>query len=435
MIQGYSILKIALLRIAVLALVMGLPTTTTAAPVEPVWSLVQQEKPALVQTLQQLVNVESGSRDKEGLDRLSALIGQRLAALGARVEYHEPSSAEIFRLYDTPDAPGKIVIGRFQGKGSRNIMLMAHMDTVYPHGTLATRPFRINGSRAYGPGIADDKGGIAAILHAVSILQAMDFREFGTLTVVINGDEEISSPASRALIQRLAAEQDVVLSCEPPLSKQDEITLATSGIGLATLMVKGKAAHAGVNPELGRNAIIELAHRILQANDLSDPEQRITFNWTLMNGGQVRNMIPDKATAWADVRVNRLADLKLIEQRYHERLATQTSLVPDTTAETGFEQRRPPLEVTDASRVLGRKAQVIYSEIGRALKVDESGAGGGTDAAFAAVSGSLAVAESFGLIGFGFHSSDEEYVDLDSIEPRLYLLVRLIMESSRASKD
>ena len=435
MIQGYSILRIALLRIAVLAFVMGLPTTTTAAPVEPVWSLVQQQKPALVQTLQQLVNVESGSRDKEGLDRLSALIGQRLAVLGARVDYHEPSSAEIFRLYDTPGVLGKIVIGRFQGNGSRNIMLMAHMDTVYPHDTLATRPFRIERSRAYGPGIADDKGGIAAILHAVSILQAMAFREFGTLTVVTNGDEEISSPASRALIQRLAAEHDVVLSCEPPLSKQDEITLATSGIGLATLTVKGKAAHAGVNPELGRNAIIELAHRILQANDLSDPEQRIKFNWTLMNGGQVRNIIPDKATAWADVRVDRLADLGLIEQRYRERIATQTSLVPDTTVEAGFEQRRPPLEVTDASRVLGRKALVIYSEIGRALKVDESGAGGGTDAAFAAVSGRPAVVESFGLIGFGFHSSDEEYVDLDSIEPRLYLLVRFIMEASRASKE
>lgn len=435
MIQSYSILRIALLRIAVLAFVMGLPTTTTAAPVEPVWSLVQQQKPALVQTLQQLVNVESGSRDKEGLDRLSALIGQRLAVLGARVDYHEPSSAEIFRLYDTPGVLGKIVIGHFQGNGSRNIMLMAHMDTVYPHDTLATRPFRIERSRAYGPGIADDKGGIAAILHAVSILQAMAFREFGTLTVVINGDEEISSPASRALIQRLAAEHDVVLSCEPPLSKQDEITLATSGIGLATLTVKGKAAHAGVNPELGRNAIIELAHRILQANDLSDPEQRIKFNWTLMNGGQVRNIIPDKATAWADVRVDRLADLGLIEQRYRERIATQTSLVPDTTVEAGFEQRRPPLEVTDASRVLGRKALVIYSEIGRALKVDESGAGGGTDAAFAAVSGRPAVVESFGLIGFGFHSSDEEYVDLDSIEPRLYLLVRFIMEASRASKD
>lgn len=368
------------------------------------------------------------------MDHLATLIGQRLERLGAHVQFRELPSAEIYRLFDTPEVLGKIVIGRFQGTGSRKIMLMAHMDTVYPRGTLAARPFRIEGSRAYGPGIADDKGGIAAILHAISVLNAMDFREVGALTVVLNGDEEVSSPASRALIQRLAAEHDVVLSCEPPLSRKDEITLATSGIGLAMLTVKGKAAHAGVNPELGRNAIMELAHRVLQANDLSDSERRIKFNWTLMNGGQVRNMIPGLATALADVRVNRLIDLTFIEQRYRERIAMQAPLVPDTTVEIGFEPRRPPLEPTDASRALARTAQVIYAELGRTLNVDESGTGGGTDAAFAAVSGRPAVAESFGLMGNGFHSSDEEYLELDSIEPRLYLLVRLIMETSRASK-
>jgi glutamate carboxypeptidase len=427
------VLKIAALRVAWIAFVVGLANPVFAAPVEPIWTLVQRERPAVVETLRQLVAIESGSRDKEGLDRLAALIGQRLAALGARVDYHEPSSSEFYRLYDTPDALGKIVIGRFQGAGASKIMLLAHMDTVYPHGTLATRPFRIEGNRAYGPGIADDKGGIAVILLALSVIKVMGFREFGTLTVVINGDEEISSPASRALIQRLAAEHDVVLSCEPPLSKKDEITLATSGIGLASLTVKGRAAHAGVNPELGRNAIIELAHRLLQLNDLSDPERRIKFNWTLMNGGQVRNTIPDQASASADVRVNRLADLAFIEQRYRERVAAQVPLVPDTTVEASFEQRRPPLEATDASRALARTAQAIYAEIGHTLNVDESGTGGGTDAAFAGASGKPAVAESFGLIGFGFHSSDEEYVDLDSIEPRLYLLARLIIEASRAA--
>lgn len=418
-----------------LVFLIGLSNHASAAPVEQVWSLVQGERPAVIETLRQLVNIESGSRDKEGLDRVAAHISQRLATLGAGVGYHETTQAEIYRLFDTPEVLGKIVIGRVSGTGSRKIMLLAHMDTVYPRGTLATRPFRIQGNRAYGPGIADDKGGIATILHAMSVLRAMDFHEFGTLTVVINGDEEISSPASRAFIQRVAAEQDIVLSCEPPLSKKDEITLATSGIGLATLTVNGKAAHAGVNPELGRNAIIELVHRILQTNDLSDPERRIKFNWTLMNGGQVRNMVPDKATAWADVRVDRLADLQFIEQRYRERIAAQTWFVPDTTVEASFEQRRPPLEATEVSRLLGRTAQTIYSEIGRALKVDESGTGGGTDAAFAAASGTPAVVESFGLMGHGFHSSDEEYVDLDSIEPRLYLLVRLIIEASRAGAE
>ena len=431
--EGSSFLKTTMQGVVCFVLLVGIEAPVTAAPDGPVWALVQRERPAVVETLRQLVAIESGSRDKEGLDRLAAFIGQRLSVLGSRVEYHEPSSSEIYRLYDTPDAVGKIVIGRFAGTGSRKIMLLAHMDTVYPQGTLASRPFRVQENRAYGPGIADDKGGIALILHTLSLLQEMGVHEFGTLTVVINGDEEISSPASRVLIQRLAGEHDVVLSCEPPLSKKDEITLATSGIDVATLIVKGKAAHAGVNPEQGRNTIIELAHHLLQLSDLSDTERRITFNWTLMNGGLVRNMIPDQATATADVRVNRLADLDVIEQRYRERVAAQIPLIPDTKVEARFEQRRPPLEATGASRSVARTAEAIYAEIGHKLSVDESGVGGGTDAAFAAASGKHAVAESFGLIGLGFHSSEEEYVDLDSIEPRLYLLMRLIIETSRAS--
>src|SRR5439155_1353620 len=125
-------------------------------------------------------------------------------------------------------------------------------------------------------------GGVALILHTLAMLKAMDYRGYGTLTVVINGDEEISSPGARAFIQRAGAEHDFVFSCEPSLAtKAGEIALATSGIGQATLTVRGKSAHAGVNPELGRNAIVELAHQILQTTDLSDAGSRIKFNWTL----------------------------------------------------------------------------------------------------------------------------------------------------------
>jgi glutamate carboxypeptidase len=422
------------LKVTWFALAAALATPARAEPVEPVWSLVQEERPALIETLRELVNIESGSRDKEGLDRIAGLIGKRISALGARVEVYEPPAGEIYRLFDTPDVVGNVVIGRFEGTGARRIMLLAHMDTVYPRGTLVKRPFRIEADRAYGPGIADDKGGIAVILHALSVLRTLNFRDFAKLTVVINGDEEISSPASRALIEHLGAEHDVVLSCEPPLNNNDQIALATSGIGLATLTVRGRAAHAGVNPEYGRNAIIELAHRLLQTNDLSDPERRIKFNWTLANGGQVRNMIPYLSSASADVRVNRLTDLDLIEQRFRDRIAAQTPLVAGTTVEVDFEKRRAPLEATVASRALASTAQAIYAEIGRTLEVDDSGAGGGTDAAFAAISGKPAVAESFGLIGFGFHSAEEEYVELDSIERRLYLLTRLVVEASKAQR-
>jgi glutamate carboxypeptidase len=414
--------------IAAVAIAAALPAQ--AAPQEPVWSLAKKEKPAVVETLRELVNVESGSRDKEGLDRLAALLGEKLTALGGKVSFYEPTEADTYRLFDTPKDVGKIVTATFQGTGKRKVMLLAHMDTVYQRGTLARRPFRVDGARAFGPGIADDKGGIAVILHTLAMLKAMNYRGYGTLTVVINGDEEISSPGGRNYIQRTGAEHEFVFSCEPtPAIKEPEIALATSGIGQATLTVRGKSSHAGVAPELGRNAIVELAHQILQTSDLSDAANRIKFNWTLANGGQTRNVIPELATASADVRVNRIADFDVIEKRFREKVATQR--IADAKVEAGFERRRAPLVATDASRALAKRAQAIYAELGQKLAVDESGNGGGTDAAFAAASGKPAVAESFGLAGFGYHSSDEEYVELDSIEPRLYLLTRLIMDVSK----
>ncbi len=394
-----------------------------AAPQEPVWSLAKKENPAVVETLRELVNIESGSRDKEGLDRLAAHLGEKLAALGGKVELYEPNAADTYKLFDTPAQIGKVVTAKFQGTGKRKIMLLAHMDTVYARGTLAKRPFRVEGARAFGPGIADDKGGVALILHTLAVLKAMNYRDYGTLTVVINGDEEISSPGSRAFIQRVGAEHEFVFSWE------GEIALATSGIGQATLTVRGKSAHAGVSPELGRNAIVELAHQILQTSDLSDAANRIKFNWTLANGGQTRNVIPELATASADVRVNRIPDFDVIEKRFRERVKTQR--IADAQVEAGFERRRAPLVASDASRALAKRAQAVYGELGLKLPVDESGNGGGTDAAFAAASGKPAVAESFGFAGFGYHSSEEEYVELDSIEPRLYLMTRLIMDASR----
>jgi len=406
------------------------PVAAQAAPQEPLWAMVKKERPATVETLRDLVNIESGSRDKEGLDRVAALIGGRLAALGGKLEYYEPTPADTYRLYDTPKDIGKVVIARFTGSGTRRIMLLAHMDTVYAHGTLAKRPYRVEGNRAYGPGIADDKSGIALILHTLSLLKALDFRDYAALTVVINGDEEISSPGARNFIQRMGAEHEFVFSCEPTPAKSDDIALATSGIGAASLTVRGKSAHAGVSPELGRNAIIELAHQMLQTKDLSDAARGIKFNWTLTSGGNTRNVIPELATASADVRVRKVSDLDVIEKRFRDRVQ-ESKLIPDTQVEAGFERRRAPLEVTEASRALAKKAQAIYAETGRTLAVDDSGNGGGTDAAFAAASGKPATVESFGLLGYGYHSSEEEYVDLDSIEPRLYLLTRMVMDTAR----
>jgi len=403
--------------------------SAAAAPVEPVYSLARKEKPALVETLRQLVGIESSSRDPEGLDRIAEMLKDRLVALGGNVELVQPG-ADAVKLFDTPPRIGKAVLARFEGTGTRKIMLLAHMDTVYPRGTLAKRPFRIEGNRAYGPGVADEKGGVAVALHTLAVLKGLGFREYGTLTVLIDGDEEISTPGVRNLITRLAAEHDLVFSCEPTPAPKDELALATSGIAAATLTVRGRPAHAGVNPEDGRNALLELAHQLLQTQALGDPSRGIKFNWTIASAGTTRNVIPDTATASADVRVRRIGDFAAVEQSFRSAVA-KGHLVPDTQVEATFERRRPPLEVTDRSRAVAKRAQAIYAELGRQLGLDESSKGAGTDAAFAALSGKPVVLENFGLMGFGYHSPEAEYVELDSSEPRLYLLARLIMESAR----
>jgi glutamate carboxypeptidase len=332
-------------------------------------------------------------------------------------------------MEDTPEKIGKMVRATFAGTGKKKILLIAHMDTVYPRGMLAQQPFRIAGDRAYGLGISDDKQGIALILHTLALLKTMNFRNYGTLTVLINADEEISSPGSRSLITKLGAEHDATFSVESSRAESDKLSLATSGIASVTLSVKGRASHSGAAPERGVNALYELAHQVLQTRDLSDPAVGLKMNWTLANAGTTRNMIPPGAQAVADVRVLRVADYDGIEKKVRERIKNQ--LLPDAKVEMIFERRRPPLEATPASRALAKRAQQIYRELGIELVVDDVAEGGGTDAAFAALKTKAPVIERFGLQGYGGHTADAEYVLLDSIEPRLYLLARMIMEVSQ----
>ena len=413
---------------AVVLLVLAvMPVKVFSQPVEEVSSLAKREKPLLLETLKELVSIESGSRDSEGLDKLANLIASRLKSLGGQVALVEPS--DVYKMEDTPEKIGKMVQATFSGGGSKKILLMAHMDTVYPRGMLAQQPFRIEDDRVYGLGIADDKQGIAVILHTLAILKATNFREYGTLTVLINADEELSSPGSRSLITKLGAEHDATFSVESSRVESDKLSLATSGIASITLTVRGRASHSGVRPEAGVNAFYELAHQVLQTRDYSDPAVGLKMNWTMANAGTTRNMIPPQAQAVADVRVLRVSDYDAIEKKVREQIKTQ--LLPEAKVEINFERRRPPLEATAASRTLAKHAQQIYGELGRELVVDEMPEGGGTDAAFAALNTKTPVIERFGLQGYGAHSADAEYVLLDSIEPRLYLLARMIMDVSR----
>ncbi|MBS0344774.1 MAG: M20/M25/M40 family metallo-hydrolase, partial [Proteobacteria bacterium] len=351
-------------------------------------ALAAEQKQPLLDSLSQLVAIESGSRDLEGLAKISDLIAGKLKAMGGEVELLD-TNAHAYRMEDTPEKIGRAVHATFKGSGTRKIMLIAHMDTVYQRGMLEKQPFRIEGGKAYGLGIADDKQGVAVILHTVALLQALQFKEFGTLTVLINGDEEISSPGSRALITKLGSEHDAVLSFEGASVKDDKLSLATAGIASVTLNVTGKASHAGSAPEAGVNALYELSHQILQMRDLSDPATGLKMNWTIAKAGTNRNVIPATASAGADVRVLKVSDYDRIEQQVQERVKKQ--LIPQAKVEMRFERRRPPLEANSASRAMAAHAQGIYKELDRPLGADAVAAGGGTDAAFAALQAKGAV--------------------------------------------
>ena len=402
--------------------VLAQPNNAVAA----ITQLAATEQPKLLDTLKALVNIETGSTHRDGLDTAAEFIGGRLKALGGEVEIVEAPAADVYQLEGLPDRIGRAVRATFRGTGSKRILLIAHMDTVYPVGMLSKQPFRIDGDRAFGLGISDDKQGVATIIHVVSMLQALNVRDYGVLTVLINGDEEISSPASRKLLAKLGSEHDAVLSFEASRHNSDKISLATSGIAMATMTVKGRSSHAGGAPERGVNALYEMAHQLLQLRDLSVPETGLKMNWTVANAGVVRNMIPPGAQAWADVRLLRVNDLQELEGKVSARI--KNKLLPESEVSVKFENRRPPLEATPASRALAAHAQTVYRELGKTLVVDAQPEGGGTDAAFAALNTKAPVIERFGLQGFGAHSTDAEYVLMSSIQPRLYLAVRMVMD-------
>jgi glutamate carboxypeptidase len=313
-------------------------------------------------------------------------------------------------------------------------MLIAHMDTVYPEGTLASEPYRQDGNRLYGPGIADDKGGIALILHSLAILKDAGWRDYAQLTVLFNEDEEVGSTGSGEIIARSADQHDFVFSCEPTtakaVAKTEGLLLGAAGATLATMEVKGRSAHAGVAPETGRNALLELAYQLQQTRDVAKGIPGAQLNWTTAQAGVVRNQIPERATAGADVRLTAPGAAEKLLAALQEKVKAG-HLVPDTETTVTLAVGRPAFVANERARALARQAQAIYAELdGRELTLHEM-TSGGTDAGFAGRSGKATVLESFGLAGAGYHARNE-YIELDSIVPRLYLMMRMLQTAARA---
>jgi glutamate carboxypeptidase len=372
------------------------------------------EQAATLKTLERLVNTETGTGNAEGMTAMAQFLEAELKSMGATVQRHKAVGAVV----------GDNIVASLTGKGSKRILMMAHMDTVYPVGTLAKSPFRTEGNRAFGPGIADAKGGIAVILHTLRLIKLRGFDDFSTISVLFNVDEERGSLGSSELIRATAAQHDVVLSFEPNLALRESMVFATSGAATVRATVKGKPAHSGVNPEAGVNAMVEAADFVLRTLDLDNIDKAFRFNWTVGTAGKTPNIIPDEAVIDANVRYLNPEHLTTAMKILEDRAAKPRLLGSQISVQ--LLMGRPAFNADVEGRRLIDKAIAIYKEVGPEMVILPV-TGGGTDAAYAAQSGKPVI-EGLGLPGFGYHSTQAEYVLIDSIPRRLYLASRLIMD-------
>lgn len=396
-----------------LTLTFGVLAPALAEPHKQIQTSAEHYQGDALKLLERLVNIDSGSGYEPGLSQVAAISIDELKKLGATIEM-VPNTA--------PDK-SKHVLATLKGTGKAKILLMAHMDTVFKEGSAAQRPFRIENGRAYGPGVMDDKGGIVAGIYALKALQDMGFKDYAQITFLLDASEETGSDAATALIKQTAKAHDVTLNLEPG-RPADGLVVWRKGSATALVEVKGKAAHAGVAPELGRNAAMEAAHQILQLGKLGNEEKKTTVNFTVLNAGDRTNVIPDQATAKADVRVAVPEEFDRVEQDMAK--VSANKLIADTEVKTSLLRGLPPMPQTQQSDALVAMAQGIYGELGRKLTIE--GSGGAADSSLSAGVGTPTL-DGFGIVGGNIHTP-EEYAEVGSVSPRIYLLARMIMELS-----
>ena len=333
---------------------------------------------------------------------VAARVGEELERFGAEV---------------TP-LDGGHLRAELSGQG-RPILLSAHCDTVWPAGTLAEMPFRVEGATAYGPGAYDMKAGLVVMLEAIRL--AGDDRR--ALRVFLTGDEEIGSRTARPLLEQAADGVAAAFVVEPP-GKTGNLKTSRKGLGRFTLTVTGRASHAGTARADGVSAIEELAHQILALHALTDDDAGTSVNVGIVSGGTSENVVPAQAEARIDVRVATMADRDRLEQT----LAGLRPVHPEATLELGGGWTRPPLERSEGAAKLFERARDYGRELG--LELEEESSGGGSDGNLIGALG-VPVLDGLGAEGAGAHSLDE-HVELDSIPVRAELLSRLLQNPGLA---
>ncbi|MBI3244179.1 MAG: M20 family metallopeptidase, partial [Chloroflexi bacterium] len=300
-----------------------------------------------------LVNVDCGTHNKAGVDHVGEWIGARCREWGWEVE-RRPQ-------VDYGDCWIARLRGASDGANAGRLLLIGHLDTVYPDGTAAARPMRFEGDKILGPGVCDMKGGLLVGMYALRALQMTGFNDFAEIVFVFNSEEEVGSPVSRAVYSSIAQQMDAAIVFESARANGD-IVSARKGSAEYKLTVKGKSAHAGVEPEKGANAALELAHQIIAVSQLDGLVPGVTVNPDVIGGGTKSNVIPDEAWALIDVRATDSAGAEAITQALAN-WPTQTT-VPGTqvsiTGRFGF----APMAKTPATAKLAQLAKEAARELG-----------------------------------------------------------------------
>ena len=404
----------ARLNLLVLPLALALAAPVVAAS-NPLMDAAIAARPDQLKLLEQVINIDSGTGDAEGGAKVAAVFAARLKALGASIET-VPAEA--------PGLPANTV-ATVKGTGKTRILMIGHLDTVFGPGTVAKWPFRIEGDRmtgrARGPGVGDEKGGVVEGIKALELLRDAKFTDFASITLLIETSEERGSPGTRALIARLLATAAVELNLEPG-DAPDKVTVWRKSSTVVSIDVTGKAAHAGIAPQDGRNAAVELLHQLEGYDKFPHTGDQTTVNLTLLAAGTRNNIIPDHATATFSVRARTPAASAAVLAQLEAN--AKTIAVAGTTVTILHEPAFPPLANNPATDALAARAAKIYAGIGRTLGT--GGNGGASESAMAAANGVPAL-DGLGPVGGKFHS-DGEYIELETLTPRLYLLTALIEE-------
>ncbi|KYG31913.1 M20 family metallopeptidase [Alkalihalobacillus trypoxylicola] len=370
---------------------------------------VRKKELEMLRLLERLVNTDSGSYDKVGIDQLANILKPYFTELGYSIETKEQ------------DVYGNHLVIQHPKVSDPEILIVAHMDTVFEKGTASLRPFSVKGSKAFGPGVIDMKASLVSLIYALKDLKNQRNKALQHVKIILNSDEEIGSPSSRRIIEEEAKKGIRYALIMEPARKDGSLVTERRGNGHYVMEIQGKAAHSGIEPEKGRSAIQELALKIVKLHALNDYEHGISVNVGMIEGGDAVNTISAHAIGHIDVRVSTLEQIEELEHKIEE--VCSTSDVIGTKIDLSGDISRPPMIKNQQISALFEIVQQVGKEIG--IEIKDTKTGGGSDASFTAALG-IPTIDGLGPVGGNAHS-EKEYLDIPSLLERTRLLSKLIM--------